>query len=79
MTCGVAESPIRNTASIGPAISALAASSPPRSSSSVGGPSISLALSSFSASTRVPLPSGPTASRLPPSGASVSSGSGLCA
>ena len=65
ITCGVAESPIRNAASIVPAISALAASSPPRSSSTVGCASISLAFSIFSASTRAPLPSGPIAIRLP--------------
>ena len=59
ITAGVAESPIRNAASIVPASSCLAASSPVSSSSTVGGPSISFAFSSFSASTRVPLPSGP--------------------
>ena len=59
-----------------PAISCLTASSPLSSSSTVGGPSISFALSSFSASTRVPLPSGPTASRLPLSCDSSSTGSG---
>ena len=50
---------------------------PLRSSSTVGGPSISLAFSSFSASTRVPLPSGPIARRLPLSCDSSSTGSSL--
>ena len=75
MTCGVAESPIKNAASIEPAMSDLAASCPPSSSSTVGGPSMSLALSIFKAKTRVPLPSGPTASRLPLSWDSTSTGS----
>ena len=77
ITCGVADSPIRNATSVVPAISALAASSPPISCSCVGGPSISLILSSFNASTRVPLPSGPTAIRLPLSCDSISMGSSL--
>ena len=65
ITFGLAESPIRNAASMVPAASAVAASSPPMGSSTVGATSLSLAFSSASASARVPLPSGPTASRLP--------------
>ena len=56
---GVADRAFLAAASMVPAMSAFDASSPPSSTSVVGAASISLALRIFSASTRVPLPSGP--------------------